>query len=431
MWSAFVTGFATKATELIEERDKEIQDTIKVQLSEMFKSRQKALQASETRNDTLRKTASQLRGYGLPDAAIGEIITSGDSETITELLQKEAIAGTLTPEKVTKFLGERSGKQPSEALDTIIKRFSTPVKSTTRMPLAKEMKGAFGLPTRAADRTVAETVASTGMTLEELQATEMPEIPLTAQKFDFSVLSDGESTFAKTKDRARQAVLSAEEGSPEYKAAMSVLQDIIKIENLDKDSSDKTFAALESTARTALFNAKTPEDTATATASLNRVLAIKAIGKRDEEGIKESDVRSNLRILDATIKQSMAGPGDLVTTKDDQGNLVYEYSKSIKPEVRARIEKARSVAFKGYAAEHYALEGGKLPPEVRRVMSAFIMEPAGEATPAQPGGQPAPAKPQKPAPSATGTVTVTHNNRTYTFPNQAAANNFKRDMGIQ
>lgn len=194
MWSAFVTGFATKATELIEERDKEIQDNIKVQLSEMYKSRQKALQTAETRKDELRKTASQLRGYGIPDAAIGEIITSGDSETITELLQKEAVAGTLTPEKINRFLGERSGQQPSEALDTIIKRFSTPVKSTTRMPLATEMKGAFGLPTRAADRTIAETTAATGMTLEELQATEMPEIPMTATKFDFSVFADDEKS---------------------------------------------------------------------------------------------------------------------------------------------------------------------------------------------------------------------------------------------
>lgn len=197
MWSAFVTGFATKATELIEERDKEIQDNIKVQLSEMFKSRQKALQASETRSDELRKTASQLRGYGIPDAVIGEIITSGDSATISELFQKESIAGTLTPAKIQRFIGERSGQQPSEALDTIIKRFSTPVKSTTRMPLATEMKGAFGLPTPAAKRTIAETTASTGMTLEELQATEMPEIPLTARKFDYSVFKpkkDAETT---------------------------------------------------------------------------------------------------------------------------------------------------------------------------------------------------------------------------------------------
>lgn len=190
MWSSFVTGFATKATELIEERDKEIQDNIKVQLSEMYKSRQKALQTAETRRDELRKTASQLRGYGIPDDAIANIITSGDATSITELLQKEAVAGTLTQDKIDTFIGRKESNVPQEALDTIIKRLSTPVKSTTRMPLATEMKGAFGLPTRAADRTVAETTAATGMTLEELQSTELPEIPLTATQFDFSVFAD-------------------------------------------------------------------------------------------------------------------------------------------------------------------------------------------------------------------------------------------------
>ena len=194
MWSAFVTGFATKATELIEERDKEIQDNLKVQLSEMYKSRQKALQTSETRRDELKKTASQLRGYGLPDAAISEIITSGDSDTITELLQKEAVAGTLSSEKITKFLGERSGQQPSEALDSIIKRLSTPVKSTTRMPIAKEMEGAFGLPTRAGERATKEFLATTGMSQAELEATEMPEVPLTATPFDFSVFAEDEKS---------------------------------------------------------------------------------------------------------------------------------------------------------------------------------------------------------------------------------------------
>lgn len=192
MWSAFVTGFATKATELIEERDKEIQDNIKVQLSEMYKSRQKALQTAETRKDELRKTASQLRGYGIPDSAITRIITSGDADSITEMLQKEAVAGTLSEEKINKFIGVQESNAPQEALDTVIKRLTTPTKSTTRAPLAKETEGAFGLPSRAGKRATTEFLAASGMTQAELEATEMPEIPLTATKFDFSVFADEE-----------------------------------------------------------------------------------------------------------------------------------------------------------------------------------------------------------------------------------------------
>lgn len=192
MWSAFVTGFATKATELIEERDKEIQDNIKVQLSEMYKSRQKALQTAETRKDELRKTASQLRGYGIPDSAITRIITSGDASSITEMLQKEAVAGTLSEEKINKFIGVQESNAPQEALDTVIKRLSTPTRSAARAPLAKETEGAFGLPSRAGKRATTEFLAASGMTQEELEATELPEIPLTATKFDFSVFADEE-----------------------------------------------------------------------------------------------------------------------------------------------------------------------------------------------------------------------------------------------
>jgi hypothetical protein len=192
MWSAFVTGFASKATDLIEERDKEIQDNIKIQLNEMYKSRQSALQTSKTRDEELKKTASQLRGYGLPYSAIETIIKSGDATDITNLLQKEAIAGTLTPEKIEKFIG---GKQDDsvteEILNKTIKQYSTPVKSATRMPLDTEMRSAFGLK-GSGERALASGLATLGMSREELEATEVPEIPRTQQPFDYSVFKGKE-----------------------------------------------------------------------------------------------------------------------------------------------------------------------------------------------------------------------------------------------
>jgi hypothetical protein len=191
MWASFVTGFATKATDLIEERDKEIQDNIKVQLSEMYKSRQKALQTSETRRDELKQVASQLRGYGLPDFAITRIITSGDAANINELLQKEAVAGTLTPEKINKFVGEKDDSVAQEAVDKVISRLSTPVKSKTQLPLATEMRGAFGLK-GSGERALTSGLATLGMSRGELEATELPEIPLTATAFDFSVFAEEE-----------------------------------------------------------------------------------------------------------------------------------------------------------------------------------------------------------------------------------------------
>jgi len=41
MWQAFVTGFAEKATSLIEERNKEIRDEILVQMSQRAKDNEK------------------------------------------------------------------------------------------------------------------------------------------------------------------------------------------------------------------------------------------------------------------------------------------------------------------------------------------------------------------------------------------------------
>jgi hypothetical protein len=246
MWSAFVTGFATKATELIEERDKEIQDTIKIQLNEMYKSRQSALQTSKTRDEELKKTASQLIGYGLPYSAVQTIIQSGDADNITNLLQKEAVAGTLTPEKINRFIGSKpDDKVTKEILEKTIKQYSTPVKSTSRMPIDLEMRGAFGLPTPEARRTVASTLAPTGMTLEELQATEVPEIPRTQQKFDYSVFKGKEDrlTTVEIQQELRDIIARSETDQEGKLLNFADENDAIRFSELQQLSASNAIAA--------------------------------------------------------------------------------------------------------------------------------------------------------------------------------------------
>jgi hypothetical protein len=120
-----------------------------------------------------------------------------------------------------------------------------------------------------------------------------------------------------------------------------------------------------------------------------------------------------------------------MTRDPDTGVVGYTYSKTIKPEKRKQIDNAITEAITGYAREHYALAGGRLPEQVQRVVSAFtpasvLSAPIPQSTP---GGQaPAPAGTQgqkPPAQAAAGAVTVTHNGKTYTVPNQEAANSFK------
>jgi Holliday junction resolvasome RuvABC DNA-binding subunit len=81
MWAAFLTGAATKATSLIEERDKEIQDDITLKINEMYKSAQETKKKAETRADKLREFASQLKALGFSDDEAVAVISSGEANT--------------------------------------------------------------------------------------------------------------------------------------------------------------------------------------------------------------------------------------------------------------------------------------------------------------------------------------------------------------
>jgi hypothetical protein len=180
------------------------------------------------------------------------------------------------------------------------------------------MRGAFNLPSRAG-----EEFAETARGIK----TELPDIPTKAQPLDLSVLEDvDEETFNKRKNEARIRVLDA----------------------------------------------TTPQEQTNAIAELTTILAVEDYGKDKEDGLKESDVRSNLRILDASIKQSIAGPGDLVIVTDPTTNeRTFEYSKDIDPKVRQTIEAKRREEFNKYIQQFYAQEG-KVPEVVQRVVGAFV-----------------------------------------------------------
>ena len=136
-------------------------------------------------------------------------------------------------------------------------------------------------------------------------------------------------------------------------------------------------------------------------------MQIEALGKR--EGPTESDLRSNFRILDKTIKESMAGPGDLVVDKETG---TYMYSRSVKPEIRAKIEQARLDGFKELV-ETYTQADGTVPESVARVLISFGVKvdkngrpqfSAGREKPETGGGTPTPAAAPAPKPAAAATT---------------------------
>jgi len=200
MWAAFLTGAATKATSLIEERDKEIQDDITLKINEMYKSAQETKKKAETRADKLREFASQLKALGFSDDEAIAVISSGEAnaENVISLATEKAKISPVTAEERTGLLPGGVKSMPG-GIQEFIRKQTTPVvpEGATLFP-RDQMRGAFVLPTDAATRTAKSLLARTGMTEEQLLG-RLPEPGLVATPLDFSV-------FTSEKDKPKGVV---------------------------------------------------------------------------------------------------------------------------------------------------------------------------------------------------------------------------------
>jgi hypothetical protein len=200
MWAAFLTGAATKATSLIEERDKEIQDDITLKINEMYKSAQETKKKAETRADKLREFASQLKALGFSDDEAVAVISSGEANTenVINLATEKAKVSPVTAEERTGLLPGGVKSMPG-GIQEFIRKQTTPVvpEGATLFP-RDQMRGAFGLPTDAATRTTKSLLARTGMTEEQLLG-RLPEPEFIATPLDFSV-------FTSEKDKPKGVV---------------------------------------------------------------------------------------------------------------------------------------------------------------------------------------------------------------------------------
>jgi hypothetical protein len=213
MWAAFLTGAATKATSLIEERDKEIQDDITLKINEMYKSAQETKKKAETRADKLREFASQLKALGFSDDEAVAVISSGEANTenVINLATEKAKVSPVTAEERTGLLPGGVKSMPG-GIQEFIRKQTTPVvpEGATLFP-RDQMRGAFGLPTDAATRTTKSLLARTGMTEEQLLG-RLPEQELSSIELDLSVFSTEKTkTLAQRLDAERVALFEAEE----------------------------------------------------------------------------------------------------------------------------------------------------------------------------------------------------------------------------
>jgi hypothetical protein len=317
-WSSFVTGFAKQATTLIQERDKEIQELINERLEKMNQDAKEARKLGASRKEELASVSNSLVALGLPENEVASLIESQGIERAkqtAELLQKEELTGGLTPDKVQRMTAGLPKTDTS--LQGTIERLSTP---TTGAVAPVQMERAFGL---GGGRRAAEFEERAGML-----PTELPEMPRATGVggVDLSVFAE-EPTLTEQKQNYISVLISDESTEEEKMAATTALRKIAEAEDIGKDK---------------------------------------------DKDLKESDVRATLRILDSSIKQSIAGPGDLVVyTNPETGEKSLELSNDIDPKVRIQIQRERKKQFDAYVNEHYA-RSGQVPSVVTRVVSAFL-----------------------------------------------------------
>lgn len=114
----------------------------------------------------------------------------------------------------------------------------------TAAPSEEQMRGAFGLKTRAYEQSLKSASAQTGVGLEEIYKTKLPEVPVVAAKIDLTALmSEKQQKNADDIDKARSEVtrLALEFGKddPRYIAAAKELRTRLDIASADFGKPEK------------------------------------------------------------------------------------------------------------------------------------------------------------------------------------------------
>lgn len=235
----FITGFAKESGDIIDERDKEIRETVNQRMNYLLKKREQALTQSSTRRDELREQAKQLQslsGNRLTETQIAGILETGEADTLITNLRKSS--GALSDEQIAQLY--TPGKDESGTVEGIIGKM-TELQTTPELPgMADEQRGAFGLRTRSAAEEKKKFAAAANVSLDDLYKNKFEK----ATKFkpagllDLSVFATPESDTqvkAKLRDALSESTKGLEPDTPEYNAALSKAMTSPKVRNyMDK-----------------------------------------------------------------------------------------------------------------------------------------------------------------------------------------------------
>jgi len=173
-FSSFLGGFAESAAAGIEKRNKEIRDRALSDFERLRKEAEEKEEKNKTKRDELRTTADVLSSYTgkdgkgfTQDQIVGLLQNPGVAKRVQAQLDKNA--DNLEQVDFNTLFTVSKGKSNITVDDYIKVRTTTPEPTEAdKEPMA--VKGAFGLPSKAASRAEADFQARTGKSAAELRA---------------------------------------------------------------------------------------------------------------------------------------------------------------------------------------------------------------------------------------------------------------------
>lgn len=212
--ASFVTGFATQAQKDIEERDKELRDEATVRWNSLLKEREKAKLRAEQRSTEIDDAARKLRAYGITDEK--QIVAAISSGTASEIIDKlSSMKEGLTTAKAQQLI-KIEPEQEIPSLAEFRKKATELQPGLTAAPSEEQMRGAFGLKTRAYEQSLKSASAQTGVGLEEIYKTKLPDVPTIRAIVDLTALGtekerDFNAQLSTARLRYKQALASKDQ----------------------------------------------------------------------------------------------------------------------------------------------------------------------------------------------------------------------------
>lgn len=220
----FLTGFAKGASDIIDERDKEIRDTVNQRMNYLLKKREQAMSQATTRRDELKEQAKQLQalsGNRLTETQIAGILETGEADTVISNLRKSS--GAMADDQIAQLY--KPQEDYTGTIEGVVGKL-TELKAGPEVPgIEDEQRGAFGLKTRAAAEEKKKFAAAANVNLDDIYKNKFDKLSefKPAGTLDLRVFATPE-TDTVVKARMRDNLATATQGldpdSQEYSTAL-------------------------------------------------------------------------------------------------------------------------------------------------------------------------------------------------------------------